>query len=331
MTKKRAAAIAGVGSYAPAKALTNAALRRSLGVKEEWIRAVSGIEERRIAGRGEATSDLAAKAAKAALKDAGLGALEIDLIIVATQTPDKLFPATACFVQKALGARRAAAFDVSATCAGFVYACAVAAQFIETGFYQTVLVAGAEKLSAFVDPKDGGTRILMGDGAGAVVLRPAAPGQGFLGHVLSADPEGLDWAQLPAGGSRLPSSRRTVDEGLHFLRLDGWEIYRTAVKALSDSVRLAAKKCRVKVSEIDWVFPHQANLRIIEAAAERLGLPMEKMGLNIRTAGNTSAASIPMALDDAYRARRLRRGQLLAFAGVGSGMVWGASLLRWSK
>ncbi|HAG06676.1 MAG TPA: 3-oxoacyl-ACP synthase [Peptococcaceae bacterium] len=325
----RCAGIAGLGIYVPERVLTNQDLEKMVDTSDAWIRERTGIRERRIAAPEEATSDLAAAAARAALADAGITAGEVDLIIVATATPDTLFPATACLVQEKLGADRAGAFDLLAGCSGFIYALACGAQFIAGGAADTVLVVGAETLSRIVNWEDRNTCVLFGDGAGAAVLRPAPREKGILATLLGSDGSGGTLLQLPAGGSRLPASQRTVQENLHYIQMNGREIFKFAVRVMGDAALEVVRKAGLSPEQIDLFIPHQANIRIIDAAARRLGVPMEKVVVNVDRYGNTSAASVPLALADARDAGRLCRGANIVMVAFGAGLTWAAAAVRW--
>lgn len=325
----RGAGIAGLGTYVPERVLTNFDLEKMVDTSDTWIRERTGIQERRIAAEGEATSDLAAAAARAALADAGVPADQVDLLIVATATPDMLFPATACLVQDKIGAKRAGAFDLLAGCSGFIYALACGAQFITSGAMDTVLVVGAETLSRIVNWKDRNTCVLFGDGAGAVVLRPVPRSKGILATLLGADGAGGGLLELPAGGSRLPASHRTVDEKLHYIHMNGREVFKFAVRVMGDAALEVARQAGLAPGDIDVFIPHQANIRIIDAAAKRLGLSMEKVVVNVDRYGNTSSASVPLALADALRAGRIREGYNVVMVAFGAGLTWAAAALRW--
>lgn len=318
--------ISGVGSYLPERVVTNHDLAKIVDTSDEWIRSRSGIGERHFAAEAELTSDMAAKAAWHALDQAGLKARDIDLIIVATVTPDKTFPSTAVYVQQKLGAPAGIAFDVSAACAGFLYGVNLAHNFISSGQVKHALVIGAEKLSCFLDWEDRGTCVLFGDGAGAVVLsaersRTAAPPRGVLATYLSAD--GRLAPHLYADGG--PASTGTV--GL--VRMNGKEVFRNAVEQISNAVFAVTELAKVGRGEIDWFVPHQANIRIIESCAKRLELDMDRVIVTIDRHANTSSASIPLALDAGIRDGRIKRGQLLVFAALGGGLAWGSALIRY--
>ncbi|MCA8954610.1 MAG: ketoacyl-ACP synthase III [Planctomycetes bacterium] len=328
----RRVGIAGTGSYAPEHVLSNADLERMVDTSDEWIRARTGMQERRIARPDQATSDLAIQAGRRALQDAGLAADELDLIVVATATPDTLFPATACRVQAGLGAHRAATFDISAACSGFVHALTTCQGLLASRAFDHALVIGAEVLSSIVDYKDRNTCVLFGDAAGAVVLAPCSgedpPGE-LLDNVIGTDSSGIDLIQQPGGGSRHPATAETVAANLHFMKLEGRKVFKFAVNAICESVDQILRRNGLTLDDLDLLIPHQANLRIIEAATERLGLDPSRVAVNIERYGNTSSASIPLVLDELARAGRLQRGQLVCLAAFGAGLSWGTTLLRW--
>lgn len=324
------AGILGVGVYAPERVLTNNELEKMVDTSSEWILTRTGIAERRIAGREQATSDLAAVAAVRALADAGTAAEEIDLVIVATNTADMLFPATACLVQDRIGVKKSAgAFDLSAGCTGFIHALVVGSQFIAAGTSRRVLVIGAETMSRVINWEDRSTCVLFGDGAGAVVLGPAPSGSGILAAKLYTDGAGGPHLLFPAGGSRLPASRETLDKKLHYLQMNGREVFKFAVRVLGAAAGEVITAAGLKKSDIDFFIPHQANIRIIEAAAKRLGVPMEKVMINVERYGNTSTASIPLALDEAVRSGRINKGDRVVMVGFGAGLTWGAVVVKW--
>lgn len=325
------AGILGLGSYVPEKVVNNKDLEQLVDTSDEWIVTRTGIRERRVAGEGEATSDLATKAAARALADAGIGAEEIDLIIVATVTPDMPFPSTACLVQANLKAINAAAFDLTAVCSGFVYGLIVGSQFIRSGMYRKVLVIGAETLSRITDPTDRNTSIVFGDGAGAAVLGEVPAGRGIIGADLGADGRGGDLLKVPGGGSRHPASARTISERLHFIRMNGKEVFKFAVRIMGESSLKALATANLGPADITHLVPHQANIRIIQAAAKRLGLPMEQVVVNVDKYGNTSAASIPIALDEAVRSGRIKNDDVLVLVGFGGGLTWAAAVIKWFK
>lgn len=320
--------IVGTGEYLPKKILTNFDLEKMVDTSDEWITTRTGIKERRIADKAEATSDLAAAACREALKDAKIKAQDIELIIVATITPDMQFPATACILQKMLGADKAVCFDVSAACAGFVYALVVAQQFIACGLYKNALVVGAEKLSSVTDWKDRNTCVLFGDGSGAVVLSEVSSG-GILSSYLGCDGKNTDLLLIPAGGSRLPASDKTIESGMHYIKMQGNELFKLAVKLMAEAAQVAVERAGLKCSDIDLVIPHQANIRIIMAMAKRLGLPQEKIYLNIEKYGNMSSASTVTALCEAVKDGKVKKGDIILLDAFGAGLVWGACVIKW--
>jgi 3-oxoacyl-[acyl-carrier-protein] synthase-3 len=328
----------GTGSLLPERVLTNQELERMVDTSDEWITQRTGIRERRIIDKNESTSDIAAAAARKAVLDAGLTPEEIDCIILATVTPDTYCPAGAVYVQKHLGASRAFAFDVNAACTGFIYGTAVGSAFIRSGMHQHVLVIGAEALSRVVDYTDRNSCILFGDGAGAAMLSRAPAGGGSAGTgrasriidcYLRSDGNGHDLIEIPAGGSRTPASAETVAGKAHCLRLKGKEVFKFATKAMVELIETTVARNGIKLSDLDLIIPHQVNYRIIEAAQRKLEIPQEKIFLNLERYGNTSAASIPIALDEAARAGKLRRGDLVLLVAFGAGLTWGYNLIRW--
>lgn len=329
MPEQNKAGILGMGVYVPEKILTNADLGKMVDTSDEWIRSRSGIRERHIAAPEEATSDLALHAARNALADAGLKPEDIDLIIVATNTPDMLFPATACLVQDKLGARKAGAFDLLAGCTGFMYALSVGSQFISAGACRHVLVVGAETLSRIIDWEDRNTCVLFGDGAGAVVLGPAPAGRGILSTKLGADGSGGPLLCLPAGGSRLPAAGDTIARKLHFVQMNGREVFKFAVKAMEEGSLEALEAAGLKKEDINFLIPHQANIRIIEAAAKRLAIPLDHVQINVDRYGNTSTASVPLALYEAVREGRIKDGDNTVLVAFGAGLTWAAAVMRW--
>ncbi|MFZ5590652.1 MAG: beta-ketoacyl-ACP synthase III [Bacillota bacterium] len=329
MPELRGVKIAGLGMYAPARVLTNQQLQQMVDTSEEWIVTRTGIKERRLAEPEQATSDLALLAARQALQQAGVQPEELDLIIVATNTPDTLFPATACLVQDRLGAKKAGAFDLLAGCTGFIYALVSAAQFVQTGMCRYVLVVGAETLSRIINWQDRNTCVLFGDGAGAALLAPAEPGRGILASSLAADGSGGHLLSLPAGGSRQPASLATVEAGLHYVHMNGREVFKFAVKAMGDSALEALHRAGLGKEDLDFLIPHQANIRIIEAAAKRLGLCMDKVLVNVDRYGNTSTASVPIALYEAVAGGRIKAGDHVVLVGFGAGLTWAACAIRW--
>ncbi|MCL4310410.1 MAG: ketoacyl-ACP synthase III [Actinomycetota bacterium] len=326
----RRAKISAVGTFVPQRVVTNDDLSLELDTSDEWISTRTGIRERRIAENGEAASDLGARAARRVLEAAGVAPGELDLIIVASLSPDMLFPSTASLISGAIGAEGTAAFDLSAACTGFIYALSVANAFIVSGQADRVLVIGAEVVSKMIDWSDRATAVLFGDGAGAVLLEPAADGEeGIIGFDLGNDPAGAGELSLPAGGSRLPASEETVAERLHFLRMNGREVFRFATRVIQASSSQLLERSGHRVEDVDIFVPHQANIRIIDAAARKLGIPPEKVFSNLERYGNTSCASIPLCLDEAEREGRLKKGDLVLMVGFGGGLSWGSCLMRW--
>lgn len=325
----RTVSITGVGSYVPERVLTNADLERMVETSDEWIRTRTGIRERRIAAENEATSDMAAESARRALAAAGLTAADIDLIIVATITPDMLFPSTACLVQQKLGAARAAAFDIEAACSGFVYALEIGSHFVQSHTYDTVLVIGAEKMSSVIDWTDRNTCVLFGDGAGAAVLQNRPSAHGLLTTCLGSDGGKAGLLEMPGGGSACPATADSVARKLHFLRMDGKETFKNAVNAMVSAANEALERCGLTVDQIRCIIPHQANQRIINAVAERLDAKPEQLFMNVDRFGNTSAASVAIALDEAVREGRIGRGDLVLLVVFGAGLTWGAAVIEW--
>jgi 3-oxoacyl-[acyl-carrier-protein] synthase-3 len=325
----RTCSIVGVGSYVPAKVLANADLEKIVDTSDEWITSRTGIKERRIAADDEFTSDMATKAALRAMEQAGVTPQQIDLIIVATITPDMLFPSTACLVQRKIRAHRAAAFDVEAACSGFIFGLEIAQQFIMSRTYDTVLVIGADKLSSIVDWKDRNTCVLFGDGAGAAVLQNRPNAHGLLTAVMGADGENADLLYMPGGGSRCPATQESVNSRLHYLRMNGKETFKNAVQAMQTAAEEALRRCEIQVSQIKCIIPHQANLRIIDAVAERLGARPEQMFINLEKYGNTSAASVAIALNEAVEVGRVQRGDLIMLVVFGAGLTWAAAVIEW--
>ncbi len=328
---EKAVGIIGIGSFAPEKILTNKDLEQIVDTSDEWISERTGIKVRHIVADGENTSDIAAKAAERALKDAGLTADDIDLIVVATATPDMLFPSTACLVQNKLKAAKAAAYDLAAGCSGFMYAIVTASQFIKTGLYKHVLVIGAESLSRILDWTDRNTCVLFGDGAGAVVLGEVPEGYGILGSNLGSDGSGGDLLCLPAGGTSRPATEETVRDRLHFVHMAGNEVFKFAVKVMGEAALNALEHAQIDTSAVDWLIPHQANIRIIQSAAKRLKMPMEKVIVNVDKYGNTSSASIPIALEEAIHDGRIKSGQVITMVGFGAGLTWASAVMRWYR
>ena len=326
MTRAR---IAGIGAYAPKRILTNHDLETMVDTSDEWIVQRTGVRERRIADEGEAPSDLGLRAAQQALDRADVEAEEVDFIVVGTTMGDMLFPTTANLLQHRLGCRSAGSVDVYAACSGSIYSLSIGSQYIETGKYRTVLCVGAECLSRLTDYTDRGTCILLADAAGAVVLRPATGESGILDVDLYSDGRYGDLLILPAGGSRSPATHETVDRGLHFAKMKGNEVFKVAVRMLEECAQRILERNGFKAEDIDVFVPHQANLRIIEAAVKRLKLPMDRVVVNVDRYGNTGAASVYVALEEAWAGKRLKPGDLVLLAAFGGGFTWGAALLRW--
>ncbi len=308
--------------------LTNFELAKMVATSDEWIRTRTGIVERRIADPDVATSDLALPAAQAALEQARVDVSELDLIIVATVTPDTIFPCTAAILQQSLGAK-AAAFDLIVGCTGFVYALAVAGEMVASGTFGRILVVGAETLSRVIDWEDRSTCVLFGDAAGAAVVGPVPEGRGILGRSLGNDGSNADALSIPAGGSRMPASQETVADRLHYLTMNGREVFKFAVRAMIDSSEEAVRNAGLRMSDISLVIPHQANLRIIDAAAKRFHLPSDRFLQNLDRYGNTSAASIPLALDQAVREGKISSGDLILLSSFGAGLSWASMVIRW--
>ncbi|WP_432665142.1 beta-ketoacyl-ACP synthase III [Wukongibacter baidiensis] len=325
----RSVGILGTGRYLPEKVVSNYDIEKIVDTSHDWIVSRTGIHTRRIAEDNIATSDLSTEAAKIALERANITAEDLDLIIVATVTPDMQFPSTACIVQSNLGAKNAAAFDLSAACSGFLYGISIADQFIKTGLYNHVLVIGAETLSKILNWNDRNTCVLFGDGAGAVVLGPTEDGSGILSTHLGADGNGGKFLNVPAGGSRMPSSVQTVEDSLHYIKMDGSEVFKFAVRIMGNAAKEALKLCDLGVEDIDYLVPHQANTRIISSAAKRLKLPMEKVYVNLDAYGNMSAASIPVALDEALEKGKIKKGDNVVLVGFGGGLTWGSCVIKW--
>lgn len=323
------ASITGVGSYLPEKILTNHALEELVDTTDDWILQRTGIRERRIVENGVTTSDLGAIASLKAIENAGISAEEIDMIITSTITPDYLFPSTACCLQKQIGAVHASAFDISAACAGFVYALSIGQSVINSGAARTVLVVGAECLSKITDYTDRATCILFGDGAGAVVLQNNKEKHQILDTRVVSDGTYADVLIIPGGGSKHPATTESLQERLHYIRFKGKEVFKLAINTITNLVIETAQKNGFAVQDIDLIIPHQSNLRIIEATMERLKLPMEKAFVNIDKYGNTSSASVPIAIDEAQQEGRLRKGDLVMLVAFGGGLTWGSCVIRW--
>lgn len=322
-------AITGVGSYVPNRTMTNADLEKLVDTSDEWITSRTGIRERRMAAEGEHTSTMAVIAAHKALERAKLAAADLDLIIVATITPDMPFPATACLVQQELGAHKAAAFDLEAACSGFLYALEIGRAFIASSVYENILIIGAEKLSSIIDWEDRNTCVLFGDGAGAAVLQRREGGQGVLATRLGSDGTKADILAMPGGGSRQPATVDSVNQRVHFLKMEGREVFKNAVTAMIAAATDVLERSSVTIADIKCIIPHQANMRIINAVGERLGAREGQVFVNLEKYGNTSAASVVVALDEALTTGRIERGDLILIIAFGAGLTWGATVLEW--
>ena len=322
--------IAGTGSYLPEKILTNEDLSKFVETSNEWIVTRTGIKERRIAGEGESTSHLGSTAGQKALEQAGIAAEDLDLIIVATITPDTLTPATACYVQQQLGATKAVAFDISAACSGFLYAMKIAKRMIESGAFHNALIIGAEKLSAFVNWEDRTTCVLFGDGAGAAVLRASKEGEGrILATDIGTDGKQTHLLNIPGGGSACPITINNAGEGLATLAMLGKEVFKHAVTRMKNSANFVIERAGLEPDDIAIVIPHQANLRIIDAIASRLAVPNDRVFVNLHKYGNTSAAAIAIALDEAHREGKMKRGDNIVMVAFGAGLTWAAAAIEW--
>jgi 3-oxoacyl-[acyl-carrier-protein] synthase-3 len=325
----RTVSIIGTGSYVPDKILTNADLSRMVNTSDDWITTRTGIKERRIAAKDETTSDMAAKAALKAIGQAKISPKEINLILVATATPDMLFPATACFVQKKIGATNAACLDISAACAGFLFGVEIAQQFITSHTHDTVLVIGAEKLTSITNWTDRNTCVLFGDGAGAAILRHRGSAHGVISTHIGSDGQYADILFMPGGGSRCPITRENVDRNLQTIHMMGKEVYKQAVTAMLNAAKKVLDQAGLSIEDISCVIPHQANVRIIEAIADRLGISRDKMFVNLDRYGNTSAAAVAIALDEANRTGRIKPGDYVLMVVFGGGLTWASTILEW--
>ena len=323
--------IAGTGRYVPERILSNKDLEDMVDTSDEWIIQRTGIRERHIAAENESTSDLALQAAQSAMEEAGLDPLDLDAVILATLTPDTYCPAGACYVQKLLGAENACSFDLSAACTGFVYGITVGSSLVRSGVHKNVLVIGAETLSRFIDYTARNTCILFGDGAGAAVLSRAEEGSEsrLVDHYLRSDGGGADLIIMPGGGSRQPASADTVDGKKHFLSMQGSDVFKFATRSMQVLIETAIERNDISISDLDLVVPHQVNSRIIETVLRKIDLPEEKIYLNLQRYGNTSAASVPMALHEALEEGRIEKGSLVLLVAFGAGLTWGYNLVRW--
>ena len=328
MSKIYQAGIRGLGAFIPPKILTNHELEKMVDTTDEWIQSRTGIQERHVVENGQCASDLGTEAALEAIRDAGLKPKDIDLIIVATITPDMFFPSTACSIQNKIGAT-CGAFDLAAACSGFTYALAVADGFIRGGIYRNVLVVGSEVLSGFIDWKDRSTCVLFGDGAGAAVVSRSNDGHGLIASYLGSDGSQGDVLQIPAGGSAHPPSEETVKTGMHFLKMQGSEVFKVAVRTMEIAVHEVLRNSGLKLSDIDCLIPHQANRRILQAVAERLEIPMEKVFINVERYGNMSSASTIVALYEAVKSGKIKKGDNVVLVAFGGGLTWAATLIHW--
>ncbi len=323
------AVVESLGAYVPPVVLSNADLEKMVDTSEEWIFERTGIYERRLASQGMSTSDMAIEAAVSCLSSSAIAASEIDLIIVASTSPDYAFPATACLVQNAISARSAAAFDMEIGCTGFIYALATGSQYIASGVYRNVMVIGAETLSRIVDWKDRNTCVLFGDGAGAAILTAGKPGEGILAFQLRADGSQSQLLSLPAGLAKFPASQDTLEKGLHYVHMEGKAVFKFAVKAMNSAIIELLQRLGKTPDDIDLLIPHQANIRIIDSACQRFKIPKEKVMVNIEKYGNTSSASIPIALYEAFQNGRIKKGDLVVLVGFGAGLSWGSIAIKW--
>lgn len=321
--------IAGTGSYLPERILTNAELETMVDTNDEWITARTGMRERRIARPDEATSDMAIQAARRAMASAAVSAEEIDLVLVATCTPDMAFPSTACLLQAALGVQKALCFDLSAACSGFLYGLETARAMMQSGLYRTVLLVGADKMSSVTDWEDRGTCILFGDGAGAVILKQSVTHRGVIATVSGADGSLGDLLMIPGGGSRMPATAETLATRQHTVKMAGNNVFKHAVRCMTESVQTVLKKAGLQSDDVTWVIPHQANMRIIQAISDRIGVPMDRFIVNLDRYGNTTAATVPVALDEGVGDGRIQRGDILLMVVFGGGFTWGATVLEY--
>ncbi len=329
MQQNQRASITGVGSYLPGKVLTNYDLEKMVDTSDDWIIQRTGIKERRIVENGQITSDLATQASLRAMEDAGVSPNDLDLIITSTITPDHIFPSTSCYIQQKIGASRASAFDILAACAGFIYALSIGQSFVNSGAMETVLVVGAECLSKITDYTDRTTCVLFGDGAGAVIIQKSRTKHEILSTSLAADGSQADVLIMPGGGSKTPASIESVQQRTHYIQFKGKEVFKLAINNITNLILETVEKNGLSLEDIDLIIPHQSNLRIIEATMEKLGLPMEKAFVNIDKYGNTSSASIPIAIDEARKEGRLSKGDIVALVAFGGGLTWGSSIIRW--
>ena len=328
---KYSVGITGVGKYLPEDILTNDHISKMVDTSHEWIVERTGIHERRIAKDSIAASDLGTEAARAALEDANVKPEDIDLIIVATTTADHAFPSTACIIQKNLGLTKAAAFDLSAACSGFVYGMATASTFISSGAYEKILVIGTEVFSKIINWKDRNTCILFGDGAGACVLERCEDGYGILSFDLGSDGAGGDCLVVPAGGSRLPASIDTVNKDLHYVQMDGKEVFKFGARIMERATQNALEKANLTTEDLDFLVPHQANIRILDSAAKKLKIDKNKLCINLEKYGNMSSASIPVTLEENVKNGKIQKGDIVVLVGFGAGLTWGSMAIKWNR
>jgi 3-oxoacyl-[acyl-carrier-protein] synthase-3 len=321
--------IISTGSFLPEKVLTNKDLEHMVDTSDEWITERTGIKERRIAHENESASDLACEASKEALKAAGMKPDDLDLIIVATMSADMPFPSTACILQKKIGAHNAVGFDINAACSGFLYGLHVADGFIKAGLHKRILLVGAEVLSKFTDWKDRNTCVLFGDGAGAVVVEAREGGNGIMSTHINSDGNMWELLYIPGGGSKYPTSPETIKNGLHYIKMKGNEVFKHAVRTLGELVVKTLEENHLSSSQLSLLIPHQANTRIIQATADRIGIPMDKVIMNLSRVGNTSAASIPIALDEAVKSGKVKDGDYILLEAFGGGFTWASALIKW--
>ncbi len=329
MQQNQKASITGIGSFLPGKVLTNCDLEKIVDTSDDWITQRTGIKERRIVEDGVITSDLATQASLRAMEDAGVSPKDLDLIITSTITPDHLFPSTSCYIQQKIGATRACAFDILAACAGFIYALSIGRSFVDSGAMKTVLVIGAECLSKITDYTDRKTCVLFGDGAGAVIIQKSSTKHEILDTNLAADGSQADVLIMPGGGARNPATLESIQQRMHYIKFKGKEVFKLAINNITNLIHETVEKNGIGLNDIDLIIPHQSNLRIIEATMEKIGLPMEKAFINIDKYGNTSSASIPIAIDEARREGRLKKGNIVMLVAFGGGLTWGSSVIRW--
>lgn len=329
MRQNQRASITGIGSYLPSKVLTNNDLERLVDTSDDWIIKRTGIKERRIVENGVITSDLATQASLKAMEDAKVSPEDLDMIITSTITPDHIFPSTSCYLQHKLGATRAGAFDILAACAGFIYALSIGESLVNSGAMRTVLIVGAECLSKITDYTDRRTCVLFGDGAGAVIIQKSSTEHEILSTSLAADGSQADVLIMPGGGSKNPASLESIQQRSHYIQFRGKEVFKLAINNITNIILDTVKKNGLKLDDIDLIIPHQSNLRIIEATMEKLELPMERAFVNIDKYGNTSSASIPIAIDEARKEGRLRKGNIVMLVAFGGGLTWGSSVIKW--